>query len=53
MANIDINTTMSTLMDFDLAKKYIRNFGNIEQLFDKDVIARVLPLFELRDFAIF
>lgn len=53
MANIDINTTMSTLMDFDLAKKYIRNFGNIEQLFDKDVIARVLPHFELRDFAIF
>lgn len=53
MANIDINTTMSTLMDFDLAKKYIRNFGNIEQLFDKDVIARVLPLFELRDFATF
>ena len=53
MANIDINTTMSTLMDFDLAKKYIRNFGNIEQLFDKDAIARVLPLFELRDFAIF
>ena len=53
MANIDINTTMGTLMDFDLAKKYIRNFGNIEQLFDKDVIARVLPLFELRDFAIF
>ena len=36
MANIDINTTMSTLMDFDLAKKYIRNFNNIEQLFDKD-----------------
>ena len=53
MANFDINTTMGTLMDFDLAKKYIRNFGNIEQLFDKDVIARVLPLFELRDFAIF
>ena len=53
MANIDINTTMGTLMDFDLAKKYIRNFGNIEQLFDKDVIARVLPRFELRDFAIF
>ena len=53
MANIDINATMSTLMDFDLAKKYIRNFVNIEQLFDKDVIARVLPLFELRDFAIF
>ena len=53
MANLDINTTMGTLMDFDLAKKYIRNFGNIEQLFDKDVIARVLPLFELRDFAIF
>ena len=53
MANIDINTTMSTLMDFDLAKKYIRNFNNIEQLFDKEVIARVLPLFELRDFAIF
>ena len=53
MANIDINTTMSTLMDFDLAKKYIRNFNNIEQLFDREVIARVLPLFELRDFAIF
>lgn len=53
MANIDINTTMGTLMDFDLAKKYIRNFNNIEQLFDKDVIARVLPRFELRDFAIF
>lgn len=53
MANIDINTTMGTLMDFDLAKKYIRNFNNIEQLFDKDVIARVLPHFELRDFAIF
>ena len=53
MANIDINTTMGTPMDFDLAKKYIRNFGNIEQLFDKDVIARVLPLFELRDFATF
>ena len=53
MANIDINTTMSTLMDFDLAKKYIRNFGNIEQLFDKKVIATVLPRFELRDFAIF
>ena len=53
MANIDINTTMSTLMDFDLAKKYIRNFGNIEQLFDREVIARVLPRFELRDFAIF
>lgn len=53
MANIDINATMSTLMDFDLAKKYIRNFVNIEQLFDKDVIAKVLPRFELRDFAIF
>ena len=53
MADIDINTTMSTLMDFDLAKKYIRNFNNIEQLFDREVIARVLPLFELRDFAIF
>ena len=53
MANIDITATMNTLMDFDLAKKYIRNFNNIEQLFDKDVIARVLPLFELRDFAIF
>ena len=53
MANIDINTTMSTLMDFDLAKKYIRNFNNIEQLFGKEVIARVLPRFELRDFAIF
>lgn len=53
MANIDINTTMGILMDFDLAKKYIRNFNNIEQLFDKDVIARVLPRFELRDFAIF
>ena len=53
MANIDINTTMGTLMDFDLAKKYIRNFGNIEQLFDKDVIARVLPSFQLRDFATF
>lgn len=53
MANIDINTTMGTLMEFDLAKKYIRNFGNIEQLFDKDVIAKVLPRFELRDFAIF
>lgn len=53
MANLDINTTMGTLMDFDLAKKYIRNFGNIEQLFDKDVIAKVLPRFELRDFAIF
>ena len=53
MSNLDINTTMGTLMDFDLAKKYIRNFGNIEQLFDKDIIARVLPCFELRDFAIF
>ena len=53
MANIDIIATMGTLMDFDLAKKYIRNFGNIEQLFDKDVIARVLPRFELRDFATF
>ena len=53
MANIDINTIMGTLMDFDLAKKYIRNFNNIEQLFDKDVIARVLPRFELRDFATF
>ena len=53
MANIDINITMGTLMDFDLSKKYIRNFGNIEQLFDKDVIARVLPRFELRDFVIF
>ena len=53
MANIDTNTTMGTLMDFDLAKKYIRNFNNIEQLFDREVIARVLPLFELRDFAIF
>ena len=53
MANIDINTTMGTLMDFDLAKKYIRNFVNIEQLFDKKVIAAVLPRFELRDFAIF
>ena len=53
MANLDIRTTMNTLMDFDLAKKYISNFGNIEQLFDKDVIARVLPHFELRDFAIF
>ena len=53
MANIDINTTMGTLMDFDLAKKYIRNFSNIEQLFDKDIIAKVLPSFQLRDFAIF
>ena len=53
MANIDINATMSTLMDFDLAKKYIRNFVNIEQLFDKDVIAKVLPSFQLRDFATF
>ena len=53
MANIDINTTMSTLMDFDLAKKYIRNFNNIEQLFDREVIARVLPRFKLRDFATF
>lgn len=53
MSNFDINTTMGTLMDFDIATKYIRNFGNIEQLFDKDVIARVLPLFELRDFATF
>lgn len=53
MANIDINTTMNTLMDFDLAKKYIRNFNNIEQLFDKDVITKVLPCFELGDFAIF
>lgn len=53
MANLDIRTTMSTLMDFDLAKKYIRNFGNIEQLFDKEVIAAVLPRFELRDFATF
>ena len=53
MANIDITATMNTLMDFDLAKKYIRNFGNIEQLFDKKVIATVLPRFELRDFAIF
>ena len=53
MANIDINTTMGTLMDFDLAKKYIRNFNNIEQLFDREVIARILPRFELRDFAIF
>ena len=53
MANIDITATMNTMMDFDLAKKYIRNFNNIEQLFDKDVIAAVLPRFELRDFAIF
>ena len=53
MANIDITATMGTLMDFDLAKKYIRNFGNIEQLFDKDVIAKVLPSFQLRDFATF
>ena len=53
MANIDITATMNTMMDFDLAKKYIRNFGNIEQLFDKKVIATVLPRFELRDFAIF
>ena len=53
MSNLDINTTMGTLMDFDLAKKYIRNFGNIEQLFDKDVIAKVLPSFQLRDFATF
>ena len=53
MANLDIRTTMSTLMDFDLAKKYICNFGNIEQLFNKEVIAAVLPRFELRDFAIF
>ena len=53
MSNLDINTTMGTLMDFDLAKKYICNFGNIEQLFNKEVIAAVLPRFELRDFAIF
>lgn len=53
MANIDITATMNTLMDFDLAKKYICNFCNIEQLFDKDVITRVLPRFELRDFATF
>ena len=53
MANIDINTTMSTLMDFERANKQIRNFGKIEQLFDKKVIATVLPRFELRDFAIF
>ena len=53
MSNLDINTTMGTLMDFDLAKKYIQNFVNIEQLFDKDVIAKVLPSFQLRDFATF
>ena len=53
MANIDITAAMNTMMDFNLAKKYIRNFGNIEQLFDKDIIAKVLPSFQLRDFAIF
>ena len=53
MANIDINTTMGTMREFEHAKKYIRNFNNIEQLFDREVIARVLPRFELRDFAIF
>ena len=53
MANLDIHTTMGTLMDFDLARKYIRNFKNIEQLFDKESISHVLPRFELRDFAVF
>lgn len=53
MANIDIKTTMDTLMDFDLAKKYIRNFGIIEQLFDRETISYVLPRFQLRDFATF
>ena len=37
MANIDINTTMGTLMDFDLAKKYICNFNNIEQLINRSL----------------
>lgn len=53
MANIDIKTTMDTLMDFNLAKKYIRNFGIIEQLFDRETISYVLPRFQLRDFATF
>lgn len=51
MANIDIKTTMDTLMNFDLARKYIRNFGIIEQLFDRETISYVLPRFQLRDFA--
>ena len=53
MANVDIKTTMDTLMDFNLAKKYIRNFGIIEQLFDRETISYVLPRFQLRDFATF
>lgn len=53
MANIDIKTTMDTLMNFDLARKYIRNFGIIEQLFDRETISYVLPRFQLRDFATF
>lgn len=53
MANVDIKTTMDTLMNFELAKKYIRNFGIIEQLFDRETISYVLPRFQLRDFATF
>lgn len=53
MANVDIKTTMDTLMDFNLAKKYIRNFGIIEQLFDRETISYVLPRFQLRDFVTF
>ena len=53
MANVDIKTSMDTLMDFNLAKKYIRNFGIIEQLFDRETISYVLPRFQLRDFATF
>lgn len=53
MANVDIKTSMNTLMDFNLAKKYIRNFGIIEQLFDRETISYVLPRFQLRDFATF
>ena len=53
MANVDIKTTMDTLMDFEFARKYIRNFGIIEQLFDRETISYVLPRFQLRDFATF
>ena len=53
MANVDIKTTMDTLMDFNLAKKYIRNFGISEQLFDRETISYVLPHFQLRDFVTF
>lgn len=53
MANVDIKTTMDTLMNFKLARKYIRNFGIIEQLFDRETISYALPRFQLRDFATF